>query len=174
MAVNYATAARGACHLESLSYWNGYGIPLADLGYPERMPAHESGAAQTKLAYDYQNYMSVYNPLGLCKFIAKGKLGPDRLCQIVNSALGWSWTPEQLLTTGDRLFQVKRLINVRLGVTAADDTLPGRLLTEPRPDGGAAGVLPDLNLMLGIYYELRDWDENGAPRQRRLEKLGLA
>jgi aldehyde:ferredoxin oxidoreductase len=61
-----------------------------------------------------------------------------------------------------------------LGVTAADDTLPRRLLTEPRPDGGAAGVLPDLNLMLGIYYGLRDWDENGAPRQRRLEKLGLA
>ena len=174
MAVNYATAARGACHLESLSYWNGYGIPLADLGYPERMPAHESGAAQTKLAYDYQNYMSVYNPLGLCKFIAKGKLGPDRLCQTVNSALGWNWTPEQMLTIGDRLFQVKRLINVRLGVTAADDTLPRRLLTEPRPDGGAAGVLPDLKLMLGIYYDLRDWDENGAPRQRRLEKLGLA
>jgi len=22
--------------------------------------------------YDYQNFMSVYNPLGLCKFLAKG------------------------------------------------------------------------------------------------------
>ena len=39
MAVNYATAARGGCHLESASYWNGYGVPLPDLGYPE-LAAH--------------------------------------------------------------------------------------------------------------------------------------
>jgi aldehyde:ferredoxin oxidoreductase len=174
MAVNYATAARGACHLEGLSYWNGYGIPLADLGYPETIASHESGFTQAKLAYDYQNYMSAYNPLGLCKFIAKGKVGPERLCEIVNVALGWHWTPEDVLTMGDRLFQLKRLVNVRLGVTAADDTLPTRFLTETRPDGGAGGVLPDLGLMLRAYYDLREWDESGVPKRSRLEKLGLA
>jgi aldehyde:ferredoxin oxidoreductase len=79
-----------------------------------------------------------------------------------------------VLTTGDRLFQLKRLINLRLGVTAADDTLPKRLLTEPRPSGQAAGVLPDLDVMLPVYYQLRDWDENGMPRPARLEQLGLA
>ncbi len=173
MAVNYATAVRGACHLEALCYWNGYGITLPDLGYEESHPPHESGPVQARLAYDYQNYMSVYNPLGLCKFIAKAKLGPERACQIVNSALGWNWTPDDLLTTGDRLFQLKRLVNVRLGITSADDTLPPRLLNEARSDGGAGGVLPDLQLMLRTYYDLRDWDERGAPRQRRMEKLGL-
>lgn len=173
MAVNYATANRGGCHLESLSYWNGYGVHHADLGYPETLPHHESNAQQAKLAYDYQNYMSVFNPLGVCKFIAKGLVGPQRLAQIVNSALGWDWSAEDVLTTGKRLFQLKRLINLRLGVTAADDTLPKRLLTEPRPTGDAAGVLPDLEVMLPIYYQLRDWDENGAPRQARLEQLGL-
>jgi aldehyde:ferredoxin oxidoreductase len=35
-------------------------------------------------------------------------------------------------------------------------------------------VLPDLDLMLPIYYEMRDWDEDGVPRPRRLERLGLA
>jgi aldehyde:ferredoxin oxidoreductase len=174
MAVNYATANRGGCHLEALSYWNGYGIHHPDLGYPETLPHHESNAEQAKMAYDYQNYMSVYNPLGLCKFIAKGLVGPERVAQIVNSALGWNWTKEDVLKTGDRLFQLKRLVNLRLGVTAADDTLPTRLLTEPRPSGDAAGVLPDLEVMLPIYYQLRDWDERGAPRQARLEELGLA
>ncbi len=62
---------------------------------------------------------------------------------------------------------------MRLGVTAADDTLPKRLLTEPRPSGSAAGALPDMGLMLPIYYQLRDWDETGAPRRARLEQLGL-
>jgi len=174
MAVNYATANRGGCHLEALSYWNGYGIHQADLGYPETLPHHESSAAQAKMAYDYQNYMSVYNPLGLCKFIAKGLVGPERIAQIVNSGLGWGWTANDVLTIGDRLFQLKRLVNLRLGISADDDTLPKRLLTEPRPSGDAAGVLPDLEVMLPIYYQLRDWDETGAPRQARLERLGLA
>jgi aldehyde:ferredoxin oxidoreductase len=174
MAVNYATANRGGCHLEALSYWNGYGVLHADLGYPETLPHHESSATQVKMAYDYQNYMSVYNPLGLCKFIAKGLVGPERIAQIVNSGLGWRWTANDVLTTGDRLFQLKRLVNLRLGISADDDTLPERLLTEPRPSGDAAGVLPDLEVMLPIYYRLRDWDETGAPRQARLERLGLA
>jgi aldehyde:ferredoxin oxidoreductase len=173
MAVNYATANRGGCHLESLGYWNGYGVPHVDLGYSEPIPTHESNAEQAKLTYDYQNYMSVYNPLGLCKFIAKGLVGPERIAQIVNAGLGWGWTAEDVLTTGERLFQIKRLINVRLGITAADDTLPERLLTQPRPSGGAEGVLPDLEVMLPAYYQLRDWDENGVPRPARLEQLGL-
>jgi aldehyde:ferredoxin oxidoreductase len=173
MAVNYATASRGGCHLESLSYWNGYGVHHPDLGYSETLSPHESNAEQARLAYDYQNFLSVYNPLGLCKFIAKGLVGPERIAQIVNSGLGWSWTAEDVLTTGERLFQLKRLINLRLGVTAADDTLPKRLLTEPRPSGDAAGVLPDLEVMLPVYYQLRDWDQNGVPRQGRLEQLGL-
>jgi aldehyde:ferredoxin oxidoreductase len=174
MAVNYATANRGGCHLESLSYWNGYGVHHPDLGYPETLAHHDSDAQQARLAYDYQNYMSVYNPLGLCKFIAKGLVGPERVAHIVNSALGWDWTKEDVLKTGDRLFQLKRLVNLRLGVTAADDTLPTRLLTEPRPSGDAAGVLPDLEVLLPIYYQLRDWDESGTPRQARLKELGLA
>ena len=173
MAVNYATAVRGACHLESLSYWNGYGVTFPDLGYTEVLDRFDSSPQQAKLAYDWQNYMSVYNPLGLCKFIAKGKVGPETLVGLINSALGWDWRTEDLLRMGDKLFQLKRLINVRLGVTAADDTLPQRLLTEPRPSGSAAGVLPDLDAMLPIYYELRGWRADGAPTRQRLEALGL-
>ena len=39
--------------------------------------------------------------------------------------------------------------------------------------GGAEGVLPDLEVMLPAYYQLRDWDEAGVPRPARLEELGL-
>lgn len=172
MAVNYATANRGACHLEGLTYWNGYGSCHADMGYPETVPYHESGARQARQAYDYQNFFSVFNPLGLCKFITKGALGPERVCQLVNSALGWNWSTRDLLLTGERLFQLKRLINVRLGIGAADDRLPPRLL-EPRPSGHAAGVVPDLDVMLPTYYQLRDWDERGVPSKTRLEQLGI-
>ena len=173
MAVNYATASRGACHLEALSFWNGYGVLHPDLGYPEQVNQHESNAEQAKMAYDYQNFNSVYNPLGLCKFIIKARIGPQRTTEIVNAALGWEWTIEDVLTRGDKLFQLKRLINLRLGVTPTDDTLPQRLLTEPRPSGQAEGILPDLDLMLPIYYELRGWDKDGVPKTERLQALNL-
>ena len=174
MAVNYATANRGGCHLEALSYWNGYGLTLPDLGYGEVKPRLESSPEAAKMAYDFQNYFAVYNPLGLCKFIAKGKVGPERLAEIVNAAMGWDWTPEDVIRMGEKLFQLKRVINNRLGVTARDDTLPKRLLKDARPDGSAGGNLPDLDLMLPVYYELRGWDEEGRPTPERLRALGLA
>jgi aldehyde:ferredoxin oxidoreductase len=95
------------------------------------------------------------------------------VADLVNVALGWNWTAADLLQMGERLFNLKRLINVRLGVTGADDTLPRRLLAEPRPSGGAAGVLPDQPLLLEDYYRARGWTVDGMPTQERLAALGL-
>ncbi len=174
MAANYATAARGACHLESLAYWLGYGVRFDVYGWynPQDYDAHDS-AGKGQVTVDFQNYMAVYNPLGICKFIAKGKIGPQHVADLVNAATGWDWTAADLLHAGERLFNLKRLINLRLGVTRADDTLPQRLLTQPRPSGGAAGVLPNLDQMLVEYYRARGWIPEGAPSAERLEALGL-
>ena len=174
MAVNYATANRGACHLESLSYWNGYGVPASELGYEEPVSPHESTLAQAKMAVDYQNYVSVFNPLGLCKFIIKGTTQPSDITALLAEALGWQWSNEQLLLTGERIFQLKRLINRRYGISAADDVLPPRLQTEARPDGEAGGVLPKMDAMLPEYYRLRGWDAEGTPTAERLQQVGLA
>jgi aldehyde:ferredoxin oxidoreductase len=175
MAANYATDGRGACHLESLSYWLGYGVRFDVYGWydPEEYDPHDS-AGKGQVAVDFQNYMAVYNPLGICKFIAKGKVEPQHIADLVNAAAGWDWTADDLLQTGERLFNLKRQINLRLGITRADDTLPQRLLTEPRPTGGAAGVLPDLDTMLTEYYRVRGWTPEGVPTAARLEALGLA
>ena len=51
--------------------------------------------------------------------------------------------------------------------------LPSRFVTEPRPTGSAAGNLPDMELMMPVYYELRGWDEQGVPSPERLARLGL-
>ena len=172
MAVNYATAGRGACHLESLSYWPGYGIGTPGLDLPQPFDPHGS-FGKAKIAYDYQNYVGVYNPLGLCKFIIKGGIGPELVAEWVNLALGWGWDAEEVMGIGERLFNLKRLINLRFGIGRRDDTLPKRLLAEPRPAGRAAGVLPRLSEMLGEYYQLRGWDEDGVPRREKLAELGL-
>jgi aldehyde:ferredoxin oxidoreductase len=173
MAANYATASRGACHLEGLSYWIGYGTRWKDWYDPAEWEDHNS-EGKGKVAVDFQNYVAAYNPLGLCKFIIKSKVGPHETASLVNAALGWDWTAADVLTTGERIVNLKRLINLRLGITRADDTLPQRFLTEPRPSGGAEGVLPDLDLLLEDYYHARGWTQEGVPTPARLAALDLA
>ncbi|HET90701.1 MAG TPA: aldehyde ferredoxin oxidoreductase [Chloroflexi bacterium] len=169
--LNYATASRGACHLESLSYWRGYGAewPGWQEGPYDRFASDES---TVRLTIDFQDLMAVYNPLGLCKFIVKGGVGPSQTVDLVNAATGWDWTADDLMRVGERIFNLKRLINLRLGITGADDRLPRRFLAEPRPSGTAQGVLPDLDRMLPLYYEMRGWDEKGRPTPERLRELG--
>jgi aldehyde:ferredoxin oxidoreductase len=91
----------------------------------------------------------------------------------LNHVTDWNLTPAELLTIGERLHNLKRMYNVRLGINRKDDTLPARLLTLARNDGMAAGVLPELDKMLKEYYRLRGWDENGIPTEKKLKELGL-
>ncbi len=172
MAANYASASRGACHLEGLSYWMGYGARWKDWYDPAEWEDHDS-AGKGQVAADFQNYVAAYNPLGLCKFIIKGKVGPHETASLVNAALGWEWTAEDVLAAGERVFNLKRLINLKLGITGADDTLPRRFLEEPRPSGAAEGVLPDLELMMADYYRARGWSAEGVPGREKLSQLGL-
>jgi aldehyde:ferredoxin oxidoreductase len=178
MAPGYATANRGACHMETMTYYEGYGIEIPGVVFrpgadhwQARLDSQGSGA----MAARYQDFQSVFNPLGLCKFIERGPIGPAELASLVNQALGWGWTADEAMLTGERIFNLKRLINAAYGVTAADDVLPAQLATHPRPSGGAAGVLPDMALMMAEYYEARGWDsQTGAPDALRLAALDLA
>jgi len=156
MGLNYATASRGACHLESATYWRGYGIewPGWQEGPRDRFASDEE---TVRLVIAFQDFLAVFNPLGICKFMVKGGMDPERTAQLVSAATGWDWSADDVMDTGRRIFDLKRQINERLGITRADDTLPYRFLHEPRPSGTAAGVLPDLEAMLPLYYELRGW-----------------
>lgn len=172
MAVNYATANRGACHLESLGYFLGGRITLPALGYPTFIERH-SNEGMGKVTFDMQNYLSVFNPLGLCKFLLFAGVDVPKVAEWLSAATGWNIDAASLLETGERIFNLKRIINVELGIDRKDDVLPRRVLREPRPDGGSAGVLPDLEKMLAEYYRLRGWEPNGRPSAAKLESLGL-
>ena len=81
---------------------------------------------------------------------------------------------DELCAVGERAWNLKRVINHRLGLTRANDRLPKPLL-QPLPDGGAAGSMIDLPAMLSAYYAARGWDEaTGRPKRETLQRLGLA
>ncbi len=172
MAANYVTANRGACHLEAISYWRGVGIewPGWQAGEAQAWVEHKRFDSEigAETAIAFQDYMSVYNPGGLCKFITKGSYTPAQLAELFNKAMGWQWTGQDVLDAGARIFNYKRLVNTRLGIRRADDVLPYRLAHEPRPTGSAAGRLPDMSVMLPRYYALRGWDADGVPTAQAL------
>jgi aldehyde:ferredoxin oxidoreductase len=171
MALTYATGARGACHLESLAYWRGYGIEFA--GWHEGPHDRFAVPGAAEVAADFQDYFGTYNPLGLCKFVGKAGVPPADVARFTGVAMGWDLTAEELLEAGARIFNLKRLINNRYGVGRADDTLPPRLLSHPRPSGGSEGALPDIEALLADYYAVRGWLPDGSPSPETLTELGL-
>ena len=172
MAANYATSVRGACHLESLSYFIGRGVPLADMGYTSPQDPH-SNEGKGKICYDTQNFQGLFNPLGLCKFLFLGKVGPAMITGWLNFVTGWEFSMEDTLAVSERLINLKRMYSARLGISRKDDILPPRLDKDPRPDGASRGVLPDVEKMVGELYELRGWDNDGIPTQQAAARLGL-
>ncbi len=174
MAVIYATANRGACHLEGLTYFSeNRAFPPELMGLePEYDPHGVEGKAL--LAKTMQDYMSTYNALGLCKFLIRGHVTPAEVTEWVNACTGWNLDSEALMTSGERIFNLKRLINVSLGISRKDDMLPPRLLVHDRLEGAAGGSIPHLGKMLWEYYGLRGWSPEGIPGEKRLAELGLA
>jgi len=118
--------------------------------------------------------MNVLNALGLCKFLLAGRIGPTMVSDWVNKVTGWNLNKQELMQIGQRLHNLKRLYNVKLGITAKDDTVPPRLLHLARTDGLAACVLPRFDQMLAEYYDLRGWDEEGIPTQEKIKELELS
>ena len=80
---------------------------------------------------------------------------------------------KELMKVGERIFNLKRMYNVKCGISRKDDSLPKRILTEKRGSGGAADNLPPLGSLLNEYYKYRGWDKNGIPTPAKLKELGL-
>jgi aldehyde:ferredoxin oxidoreductase len=78
------------------------------------------------------------------------------------------------LKTGERIYNIERLFNLKAGLTAKDDTLPKRMLTEPMPEGPGKGQVVRLNEMLPEYYKLRGWTVKGVPSAKKLAELGIS
>jgi aldehyde:ferredoxin oxidoreductase len=160
-----ATSNRGACHLRGSTYWAEL------LGIPTRIdPLTPDGKAQ--LVKEFQNFASVIDSSGMCIFAFRGIWQAD-MVNLLTAVTGCDFTLANMLKTGERIWNLERMFNIKAGFTKEDDTLPKRLLEEPAPRGPAKGHVVELAKMLKEYYEIRGWDENGIPTERKLRELEL-
>ena len=121
----------------------------------------------------FQDLMAVADSLKVCKFSITVGTRVEEYARWLSLVTGWNVTPEELLETGERIFTLKRLYNVALGMGRKEDSLPERILKQPRGTGESADTLPDLESQLDEYYQFRGWTMKGLPTDETLEKLGL-
>jgi len=171
LALGYATSPRGACHVAGFTHNLEFAFSLPDLGYPKTLDRFET-KGKAKMVADMQDLMSLFDSLHLCKFTLFAGMSVEPLLNCLNLITGWHMSKNDFLKAGERIFNLKRLYDVREGISRKDDTLPARLLMHPR-GGGSGDNLPRLNEMLKDYYRLRGWDEFGIPTKEKMKELDL-
>jgi aldehyde:ferredoxin oxidoreductase len=170
MAVGYALSPRGACHVQA----DMYAVDMGQSFSPELgiLPGDRFEASEEKgrTAARQLAWRSLYNALILCHFPSPGA---ELICAALNSATGWDLAVDELLTLGRRGVALKRMLNLRRGLTRADERLPA-LLQRAQEEGGTEGHVPNLEPLLAGAYDELGWDlSTGRPTDRTLEALGL-
>jgi aldehyde:ferredoxin oxidoreductase len=168
MALGLAVNARGADHNRSGAY-------EADLsGNVDRFAG---GSAHVAAAVDTEDRAAVMDSMILCKFLRGVFENPfvewARLLALVT---GWDLDADELHAAARRIVRAKRAFNLREGATAADDTLPTRMLETPLELGSGRSAALDaerLRSMIAEYYRVRGLDAAGRVAREDLADLLL-
>jgi aldehyde:ferredoxin oxidoreductase len=168
----YMTSTRGACHLRAGFYapelvgkfWKWEGI--------DRFSAVGKGPMVATM----ENFMCVYDSVGLCKF-SRGFYLIAKLPEVIEAITGLKFTEDELLKIGERIHNIKGAFNYREGITRKDWLLPPRILEDPIPEGVSKGSkisVEEMNMMLDDYMKARGWTQDGEPTPEKLKELDLA
>jgi aldehyde:ferredoxin oxidoreductase len=158
MGLGYATSNRGACHLRH----DVFSEDMSDI----------SGNGKAQPVKDSQDRTAMIDSTGLCLFTTTA-WDANEFREQIDAACEGDWPVERLLEIGERIWTLERMFNLEAGLTAADDTLPPRMLNDPAPSGLAKGKRSELSQMLPEYYSARGWTEDGRPTSSTLTRLGL-
>jgi aldehyde:ferredoxin oxidoreductase len=159
MGLAYATSNRGACHLRADPY--GHDFDTTEI------------EGKALVVRDSQHDVAFIDSSGLCSFPAGCGWTMDDYRSLVDAACAGDWSSERMSLTGERIWNMEKLFNLKAGLGIKDDTLPKRILEEPADVGTGKGLVSRLDEMLPEYYELCGWDEEGVPRPDTLARLGL-
>jgi aldehyde:ferredoxin oxidoreductase len=163
MGLGYATSNRGACHLRGYSPASELGV----IGLKTDPHAIEGKGELLKLLQDIHAFS---DSLDLCKFSAFAE-GPDEYAEQYRVMTGIdSFGAEDVLRTGERIYNLERHYNNQAGFREGSDTLPKRFLEEPSQSKGSEGQVCELDFMLNDYYQLRGW-KDGVVSEEKLREL---
>ena len=170
MAVVYALSSRGACHMQGDMYGVETGqVALDELGITPG-DRFDTSTDKGRVAARQMVWRTLYNAMILCQF---QNPPADLITRGLTAVTGRDFSPHDLMMAGQRIVSLKRLVNVRRGVSAASDSLP-RTFLSPLHEGGTLGNVPDLKQLLAGAYDELGWDpQTGRPTDATIDRLDL-
>jgi aldehyde:ferredoxin oxidoreductase len=164
MGIGYATSNRGACHLRAYT-------PAAELGVmPFNMLKVDPLDWEDKgeLVMVFQDVHAFSDSMDLCKFSAFAQ-GADEYAEQYSAMVGIPFTGDDVLKTGERIYNLERHYNNLAGYAEGSDYLPKRFTHEPSTMPGSMGHVCELDKMLVEYYEKRGWVDGVVPEEKLKE-----
>ncbi|MFH1154769.1 MAG: putrescine aminotransferase [Pseudomonadota bacterium] len=159
MALGYATSERGACHLRSFTILEEDPFKVKEM---------------TRAVMRNQNLNAVKWSIGLCDFW--GSVDTTIMADFMTAGLGRKISAQDLEKAGERIWNLTRLFNMEAGLTAADDVLSEKFLSQALENGPWEGKKMDqdaLAQMKSLLYRIRGWDSDGKPGDEKLAELDL-
>ena len=165
MGLGFATSNRGACHLRGYS-------PASELGLIGLKTDPLDWKGKGELLKLLQDLHAFSDSLDLCKFSAFAE-GAEEYVQQYAAIVGVEGlTADDVLITGERIYNLERYYNQLAGEKPGSDTLPRRFLEEPSTMPGSEGHVCELDKMLEEYYAARGW-VNGVTPESKLKALAI-
>jgi aldehyde:ferredoxin oxidoreductase len=171
MGLVYATNPNGATHWPGTNVLELKGVSMSELGIFMEALDRFSEKEKPQLVKTMQDYVTMLNSIKICRFLLR--IGPSRVIEWFNLVTGFEHDIRSFLLTGERITNLKRLCNIRLGFGRNEDTLPDRITKDKRRTGGAPEYLPDIKSMVNEYYKKRKWSREGIPLPLKLKELEL-
>jgi len=172
-ALSYCTAARGACHNASWSHAYEMALTMPELGIDEPQDPFEI-EGKAEFTIKLQNFNTAMDCLIMCRFSQIGRaVSITDIAKWLGIITGKPVDEAEIMQIGERVFNLKRLYNTRLGISRKDDMLPPRFLTLNRKAEDLPNQLPPIGQLLSDYYECRNWTEAGIPSSEKLTELDL-
>jgi len=171
MGLAYATSNIGASHLQGMTMLAERGILLPEYGISEIPKDAES---KVKVTIIHQNLCAFLDSAGLCKFSVFGIIDFNKIAEAYKAVTGFETCKEDILETGERIWYLERLLNLKLNLSVKEDTLPKRFVEEPLNEGPVKGVTCPISQLLELFYRYRELDPwSGYPNKEKIKKLKL-
>lgn len=161
MALTYATSPKGAHHMLATTF----GMELA---MDNRFEIEGKG----QLEREHQFSMAVVDSIAMCSTMRAG-IPMDDQAKAYAAVTGMDIDVDYLNKAAERIINLERMYNVKLGLDRKDDSLPKRFIEEPMPSGPSKGQKVELDALLDQYYDVMNWDSNGIPTKEKLAELDL-